>query len=936
MQKLFVVLGLALSLVAQARNADPVKSLLQGLGKSLIERQTRQLGQPLVKIDAGQAVQGNEFNAFIRPVSDYSGSYVVIDATLDGAVVSLEHPSQDLWIFSDTAFEKIAQHTLAITVSLENAAQADQLSAALISVQQQIQSLQAQIASTTDQNQLAQLNLLLNQQIALQSQISTSLASLKNPVGSQAYTFNVAPAPSSSGNFPRISSITPIIGVVSGGDTVTIHGANFVNGATVMFGDLPGTNVSFIDSSTITASTPVFTKDGVVDVAVSLPIATGETEAKNALLQGAFYATSAAIGGIANPVAVSGTPQSTVLGTTVTLDGSQSAAPSGHSLSYAWSLISAPAGSGLPIGSIIGTGAALSVTPDFPGNFVYQLLVTDSSTHTVSAPSLTVVTATLASAALSATAPSITVIKGGTSTSQISVTDANSPYLKFNYYISQSSLFGRSTVSQSGLVTYYTTTAAVADVVGVTVLTNSNPAVAFTVNIPISVIAYNMPSATNIGCSIQSMTVPYIVGCSPNVPVAGAAPIASYLWNFGDGTPSNFSPFSASVPGGIKHDYYNFGTYLESMGMADTNGSTAYFGYNFPVVAEALPINSFKLNGYSGTAPFTVTANASASHALNGSITTYKWIWGDGVTEAGNGAAFITRSHTYSAAGIYSLQLWLIDSQGGNTQLTTSVYVSRTPPASGAPPSPFINVTSPREQVVGSTFNFDGATYSNDPNNAGSVTAYSWSFADPVCAGQPSCSAATATASHAYSQPANAFVLLQETSSTGAVSAPVTMEVLSVVRGHAPRARFRLNGPSGIAPFQLTADGSTAYDYDGSLVSYVWNWGDGSPTSTGVNGSHTFVSPGTYFVSLSVTDNDGNVNTQSTSVSVTATAALHVNEVGGDSDQTADLASACGMGSGLACDALANVYAANGDSFTSQNLRSRACSLGYTQDCSGK
>lgn len=47
-----------------------------------------------------------------------------------------------------------------------------------------------------------------------------------------------------------------------------------------------------------------------------------------------------------------------------------------------------------------------------------------------------------------------------------------------------------------------------------------------------------------------------------------------------------------------------------------------------------------------------------------------------------------------------------------------------------------------------------------------------------------------------------------------------------------------------------------SYDPDGSIVSWEWDFGDGA-TSTEQNPSHTYASPGTYAVTLTVTDNEG-------------------------------------------------------------------------------
>ena len=51
-------------------------------------------------------------------------------------------------------------------------------------------------------------------------------------------------------------------------------------------------------------------------------------------------------------------------------------------------------------------------------------------------------------------------------------------------------------------------------------------------------------------------------------------------------------------------------------------------------------------------------------------------------------------------------------------------------------------------------------------------------------------------------------------------------------------------------------DGSGSADYDGTIVSYDWTFGDGTAGS-GATVVHTYATPGTYPVTLTVTDNEG-------------------------------------------------------------------------------
>src|SRR5512137_1101207 len=64
-----------------------------------------------------------------------------------------------------------------------------------------------------------------------------------------------------------------------------------------------------------------------------------------------------------------------------------------------------------------------------------------------------------------------------------------------------------------------------------------------------------------------------------------------------------------------------------------------------------------------------------------------------------------------------------------------------------------------------------------------------------------------------------------------------------------------------VSGLHVDVDAAGALDPDGTIVSYVWNWGDGSPDSNGVMASHDYPMPGIYVVTLTVTDNDGLTST---------------------------------------------------------------------------
>lgn len=84
----------------------------------------------------------------------------------------------------------------------------------------------------------------------------------------------------------------------------------------------------------------------------------------------------------------------------------------------------------------------------------------------------------------------------------------------------------------------------------------------------------------------------------------------------------------------------------------------------------------------------------------------------------------------------------------------------------------------------------------------------------------------------------------------------------------APRPSFTFTPSAPKAGDSVFFNASASSD-DGAIVRYEWNYGDGT-TGVGVTESHDFVSAGTYFVTLTVTDNEGKKSSTTRVVTVSA------------------------------------------------------------------
>jgi parallel beta-helix repeat protein len=88
---------------------------------------------------------------------------------------------------------------------------------------------------------------------------------------------------------------------------------------------------------------------------------------------------------------------------------------------------------------------------------------------------------------------------------------------------------------------------------------------------------------------------------------------------------------------------------------------------------------------------------------------------------------------------------------------------------------------------------------------------------------------------------------------------PEKTEIIITVN-EAPKAQivFHIYNATWKVPLTVNFNGS-GFDTDGTIVSYLWDFGDGNK-STEQDPVHKFTSPGTYFVKLTVMDDDGDLD----------------------------------------------------------------------------
>jgi PKD repeat protein len=154
---------------------------------------------------------------------------------------------------------------------------------------------------------------------------------------------------------------------------------------------------------------------------------------------------------------------------------------------------------------------------------------------------------------------------------------------------------------------------------------------------------------------------------------------------------------------------------------------------------------------------------------------------------------------------------------------------------------------------------FDG-TASSDAD--GTIASYSWDFGDGGVASGPS-------PTHSYSVDGSFTVTLTVTDNDGLTGTDSTSAVINPAGGNTPPVA-QANGPySGTEGSAVQFSSSGSLDPDGSIVTYAWDFGDGSMSAT-ANPSHTYVAAGTYNVSLTVTDDAGDSTSDATTATIEA------------------------------------------------------------------
>jgi PKD repeat protein len=301
--------------------------------------------------------------------------------------------------------------------------------------------------------------------------------------------------------------------------------------------------------------------------------------------------------------------------------------------------------------------------------------------------------------------------------------------------------------------------------------------------------------------------------------------IEEHDWNFGDRTTHGTTKDAV-------HTYASAGRFIVTLTVTDDDGSTSTASYQVEVKApNAEPTARFTVSCAWLTCDFT---SQSFDGNAGGSLAGYAWDFGD------DSPPVTTRdaSHTYGAAGRYTVSLTIRDNEhavGVATQ-ELDLRFPNLPPAADFTFSctdltcEFIDLSSDGE---------------------GSVVQHSWSFGDGQASSEPN-------PTHTFAVSGFYLVRLTVTDAQGSTGS-TTRELTVPSPPPTPYISWSCSS--------LTCGFYGDHYADRPVVRYDWDFGDGE-TSDQQSPQHTYASPGTYTVQLTVTDDRGETGSASLQLTV--------------------------------------------------------------------
>jgi PKD repeat protein len=353
----------------------------------------------------------------------------------------------------------------------------------------------------------------------------------------------------------------------------------------------------------------------------------------------------------------------------------------------------------------------------------------------------------------------------------------------------------------------------------------------------------------------QSGPAPLDVSFDASASVAPAGEIVSYDWDF-----DNNNIFTDATGVTATHTFPQIGTYKVNLRVVDNTGQNAVTSQDIEVTAPNEPVGIIEIPSSSGKyfvgTQYSFQGDKSVSP--NGAIEKYEWNFGDGSQMANTRTAV----HIYKTAGTYEVTLNVTDESGKSgsasqqikveIQESSPIAIIKTVPPPAKEEDDFISGINPFE------VSFD-ASGSSDPDN--NIVDYKWDFD-----GDGTDDAAGAKASYVYkvqgSYNATVTVIDAENNTSKAT--------LVVVVGAQPlQARLTANPFEGVIPLTVTFDAGASSYPSGQIVSYEWDFGDGSAKRIdAAQVTYKYTKIGTFTATVTAIASDNTRSTAATPINI--------------------------------------------------------------------
>jgi PKD repeat protein len=313
--------------------------------------------------------------------------------------------------------------------------------------------------------------------------------------------------------------------------------------------------------------------------------------------------------------------------------------------------------------------------------------------------------------------------------------------------------------------------------------------------------------------------------------------IIQYNWDFGDGTSSN-QPNPT-------HSYTQPGVYQVKLKITDDSGTSCNVSEDSKVVTINAAPEAHAGADEKACINDILRFDGSKSKDPDGSILSYTWDFGDG--EEGNG---VNTTHAYKKSGQYEVMLTVTDNSDTecNASSDTKIVTINQPPIADA--------GSRQVVCMNESVQFDG-NLSQDFD--GNIVSYQWNFGDGATgSGQ--------NPTHSYSKTGTyqASLIIKDDSGLRCDTGSSAVTIVVNQPPIADAGTDMITCPGQV----ITFDGSNSVDPDGELISYDWDFGDGT-TGEWIKPTHKYEESGTYEVTLKVTDNsDSKCSTATAKVTV--------------------------------------------------------------------